>query len=81
MSGFIVRQWCSTLRHYDMVTPEIYENPIDFVLDLGAVKLAYDLADIGQMSESMANRLFDAFASKHKQDIITLTTHGDTHDY
>ena len=68
----VIDGYSDGLRSLSQINPEIFENPVKFIMDLGEVRGCTQLALMGKLSPDFAKRMFTDFHNLHKNDIIKL---------
>lgn len=68
----VIDSYSDGLRSLDQINPEMFENPVKFVMDLGEVRGCIQLALMGKLSADFAKRVFTDFHNLHKNDVINL---------
>ena len=68
----VIDSYSENLRSLSQITPEMFENPVKFVMDLGEVRGCIQLALMGKLSPDFAKRMFTDFHNLHRNDVINL---------
>lgn len=68
----VIDSYSDGLRSLDQINPEMFENPVKFVMDLGEVRGCIQLALMNKLSADFAKRMFTDFHNLHKNDVINL---------
>ena len=68
----VIDSHSNDLRSLSQINPEMFENPVKFVMDLGGVRGCIQLALMGKLSPDFAKRMFTDLHNLHKNDVINL---------
>ena len=68
----VIDSYSENLRSLSQITPEMFEDPVKFIMDLGEVRGCIQLALMGKLSPDFAKRMFTDFHNLHRNDVINL---------
>lgn len=60
-----VDAWVKDLKEIGQVTPEMFEDPVKFTLDLGGTSFVLQAVTLGKMSPDFAKHVFTTFTTMH----------------
>ena len=68
----VIDSYSENLRSLSQITPEMFEDPVKFIMNLGEVRGCIQLALAGKLSPDFAKRVFTDFHNLHKNDVVNL---------
>lgn len=68
----IIDSYSENLRSLSQITPEMFEDPVKFIMDLGEVRGCIQLALMGKLGPDFAKRVFTDFHNLHRNDVVNL---------